>query len=125
MNDSASPIKYAQQHLANERTYLAWVRTAISIIGVGFLATSLHFSIGTDRTHFIDLIAIILGIVACLLGIFILLFSTVSYLRKQKDISRGNFTSSARLITFVSISLLFLILIVVGYFLLLSMQPAY
>ncbi|GAA3316757.1 hypothetical protein GCM10020331_013700 [Ectobacillus funiculus] len=38
-------VQYAQQHLANERTYLAWIRTAISIIGVGFLTTSLHFTI--------------------------------------------------------------------------------
>jgi putative membrane protein len=25
-----------QQHLANERTYLAWIRTAITVIGLGF-----------------------------------------------------------------------------------------
>ncbi|MDF2857771.1 MAG: hypothetical protein K0Q87_3622 [Neobacillus sp.] len=29
--------RYIQQHLANERTFLAWIRTAIAIIGVGFL----------------------------------------------------------------------------------------
>ena len=47
-------VKYAQQHLANERTYLAWIRTAISIVGVGFLATSLHFTIGNIRNSYID-----------------------------------------------------------------------
>ena len=36
--------KYIQQHLANERTYLPWIRTAIAIIGLGFLATTLHFN---------------------------------------------------------------------------------
>ncbi|MDF9760288.1 hypothetical protein OKW24_002061 [Peribacillus simplex] len=35
-------LKYAQQHLANERTFLAWIRTVIAIVGVGFLTTSLH-----------------------------------------------------------------------------------
>ncbi|WP_241663292.1 DUF202 domain-containing protein [Peribacillus simplex] len=42
-------LKYAQQHLANERAFLAWVRTVIAIVGVGFLATSLHFTIGVHR----------------------------------------------------------------------------
>ena len=28
-------LLYTQQHLANERTYLAWIRTAIAIIGIG------------------------------------------------------------------------------------------
>ncbi|MEK4536532.1 DUF202 domain-containing protein [Peribacillus sp. FSL K6-1552] len=29
-------VKFAQQHLANERTYLAWIRTSVSNVGVGF-----------------------------------------------------------------------------------------
>ncbi len=29
--------KYIQQHLANERTFLAWIRTSIAIIGIAFL----------------------------------------------------------------------------------------
>ncbi|MGR5908007.1 DUF202 domain-containing protein [Bacillus paranthracis] len=36
-------VKYAQQHLANERTYLAWIRTAISITGVGFFNDFIAF----------------------------------------------------------------------------------
>lgn len=47
-------VKYAQQHLANERTYLAWIRTAISITGVGFLTTSLHFTTKLSTNSFIQ-----------------------------------------------------------------------
>lgn len=47
-------LKYAQQHLANERTFLAWIRTVIAIVGVGFLTTSLHFTIGVHRDARID-----------------------------------------------------------------------
>ncbi|WP_361920472.1 DUF202 domain-containing protein, partial [Streptomyces sp. NPDC046876] len=53
-----------QQHLANERTYLAWIRTVISIVGVGFLATSLHFTMGVTRNTFVDTFTIALGIFA-------------------------------------------------------------
>ncbi|WP_082220443.1 YidH family protein [Domibacillus robiginosus] len=35
---------FIQQHLANERTYLAWIRTSIAIIGIGFLISNLHFN---------------------------------------------------------------------------------
>ncbi|OTW44996.1 hypothetical protein BK699_28235 [Bacillus thuringiensis serovar mexicanensis] len=37
--------KYMQQHLANERTYLAWLRTAISVFGLGFLVANLHLAV--------------------------------------------------------------------------------
>jgi putative membrane protein len=29
--------KYVHQHLASDRTFLAWIGTAIAIFGVGFL----------------------------------------------------------------------------------------
>lgn len=34
---------YIQQHLANERTYLAWIRTALAMVGIGFLIVNIHF----------------------------------------------------------------------------------
>ena len=33
----ASAASHTSDHLANERTYLAWVRTAISLLGLGFV----------------------------------------------------------------------------------------
>lgn len=50
-------LKYAQQHLANERTFV------IVIVGVCFLATSIHFTFGVHRDLRIDLISIVLGMV--------------------------------------------------------------
>ncbi|HDR5272410.1 DUF202 domain-containing protein [Bacillus thuringiensis] len=37
--------KYMQQHLANERTYLAWLRTVISVSDLGFLVANLHLAV--------------------------------------------------------------------------------
>jgi inner membrane protein YidH len=31
------PIERSQQHLANERTFLSWLRTSIALIGLGFI----------------------------------------------------------------------------------------
>jgi putative membrane protein len=35
-NDPA-PDRHTSDHLANERTFLAWIRTSISVIGLGFV----------------------------------------------------------------------------------------
>ena len=76
-------LKYAQQHLANERTYLAWIRTVVSIVGVGFLTTSLHFTIGVRRNPTIDMLSIVLGIFACILGIAVILLATKITLKRN------------------------------------------
>jgi len=108
-------VQYAQQHLANERTYLAWIRTAISIIGVGFLTTSLHFTIKISSNHHINTIAIFLGIFACIVGIITGVLSTIQYSRKRKEIQEGIFIPSNYSIIFVSILFSFLIFIIFMY----------
>ncbi|GEO26066.1 hypothetical protein AAC03nite_18510 [Alicyclobacillus acidoterrestris] len=45
VNETQNEAKYVQQHLANERTFLAWIRTSIAIMGVGFVTTSLYFEL--------------------------------------------------------------------------------
>lgn len=95
-------VKYAQQHLANERTYLAWIRTAISITGVGFLTTSLHFTTKISSNSYINSLVIILGIFACVIGVMTSVLSTIQYTRKRKEIADGIFTPSNQSIIFVS-----------------------
>ncbi|HLO11397.1 MAG TPA: DUF202 domain-containing protein [Pseudoneobacillus sp.] len=99
---SGDSVKYAQQHLANERTYLAWIRTAISITGVGFLTTSLHFTIKISSNHYINTLVIILGIFACAIGFITCVLSTIQYTRKRLEITGGIYTPSNHSIIFVS-----------------------
>ena len=95
-------VKYAQQHLANERTYLAWIRTAISITGVGFLTTSMHFTIKISSVSYINTLVIVLGIFACVVGFITGVLSTIQYSRKRKEIQEGLFIPSIHSIIFVS-----------------------
>jgi putative membrane protein len=35
--EAGRPTGHATDHLANERTFLAWVRTALGLVGIGFV----------------------------------------------------------------------------------------
>lgn len=109
-------LKYAQQHLANERTFLAWIRTVIAIVGVGFLTTSLHFTIGVHRDARIDLISIVLGMFACALGLIITVLATSAYLQKRRQIHDGTFQSSSANVILIAIFMVILLSMIVLYF---------
>lgn len=109
-------LKYAQQHLANERTYLAWIRTAIAIVGVGFLATSLHFTIGQVRHPFIDFLSVALGIFAGILGIIVIALTTKTYKQKRQEILDETYYPTNGYISLLSTLLMVFVLLIVVYF---------
>src|ERR1700679_869584 len=37
--NAPAPDRHTSDHLANERTFLAWIRTSISVIGLGFVVS--------------------------------------------------------------------------------------
>ena len=107
--------KYIQQHLANERTFLAWIRTAIATIGVGFLITNLHFSLRSSFSETGNLLANIIGGLSVVFGIFTILFSTISYFTKLRDINNQTFRASRIPIVILSILLMMVICIFAYY----------
>lgn len=108
--------KYIQQHLANERTYLAWVRTSIAIIGIGFLASSLHFNNIRSVSQAADTIAVFVSIFSLLIGLVILFFATTHYFSVRKNINSQTFESASNLIK-VSTGIIFLIFLLLGFYL--------
>ncbi|NGZ73917.1 YidH family protein [Saccharibacillus alkalitolerans] len=119
-HDSANPIenKYVQQHLANERTYLAWVRTCIAVAGLGFLAAGLTFnSTYGEKAH---LFAVAAGVGALLFALSLLVSATFDYKRKRRDINEGIFRSSRGIVnlTLGFMLVLFVLLFVLAGFLL-------
>lgn len=103
--------KYIQQHLANERTFLAWVRTAIAIVGVGFLVTNLHFNMLASLTPTGNFMANLIGISSVGLGIFVIVMSTLAYLKKVRSINDQTFRTPR-----LSIILLGVLVIVITVF---------
>ena len=114
--DKSLESKYIQQHLANERTYLAWVRTSIAIIGIGFLASSLHFNNIRLVSEIADTIAVFVSVFSMLVGLIILIFATIHYFAVRKNINSQTFASANNLIK-VSTTIIFLIFLLLGFYL--------
>ncbi|CAM3982429.1 YidH family protein [Mesobacillus zeae] len=110
--------KYIQQHLANERTYLAWIRTAIAIIGVGFLVTNLHYNMKESLSEVVDFIANIIGIASVGLGIITIIIATIVYLKKISSINHQTFISSKVSIITLSVFIILIAVLFGAYFIL-------
>jgi putative membrane protein len=100
--------KYVQQHLANERTFLAWIRTGIAIAGLGFLLSQFVF----HSSSFYRIVANTIGMVSFFLGVFVLFFATRDYLKKREGINKETFNSPIFSVVFVSISLSLIIIVI-------------
>jgi putative membrane protein len=107
--------KYIQQHLANERTFLAWVRTALAVIGVGFLISNLHFSNQWVKLEIGDSLAKAIGICSIVMGILIVGMAKFSYFKKGIDINEQTFRFSKTLVLFLAISTV-LVMVVFGFY---------
>jgi putative membrane protein len=110
--------KYIQQHLANERTYLAWLRTAIAVSGLGFLVANLHLAERKALTLTANKIAITIGFTSIIVGVLIIVLATWSYLTKRKEINSQTFKAPGTMTIWVSLSVIVLILVIASYFLL-------
>ncbi|WP_409254180.1 YidH family protein [Bacillus sp. SCS-153A] len=109
--------KYIQQHLASERTFLAWIRTAIAIIGVGFLVTNLHFTMRSSLSPAVDLLANIIGLASVGLGILTIIMAIVTYMKKIDAINTESFRTSKFTIVTLGVFVIVIALIFGAYFL--------
>src|SRR5690348_5288623 len=74
----------ARDHLANERTYLSWLRTSLGVLALA--AAVARF--GAGEGHSVGLAVEVLG----LLGIAILGIGTRRYYQVVADLEQGRFT---------------------------------
>ncbi|RIW34731.1 DUF202 domain-containing protein [Bacillus salacetis] len=116
-NEGTTDSKYIQQHLASERTFLAWIRTAIAIIGVGFLVTNLHFTMQASLSPIGDALANIIGLSSVGLGILTIVMALISYMRKIDAINNQSFRTSRATIVALAVFVIVISLIFGAYFL--------
>lgn len=97
-----------RDHLANERTFLAWIRTSISIIVFGFVVSKFgitlkeFFRIQLHATEKND-ISLHIGVSFILMGIILAFFSIVQYQISMRNINANQFKPNTAIITLVGL----------------------
>lgn len=84
--------QYAEKlrlHLANERTFLSWMRTSISLMAFGFVVAKFDlFTKGDNNNPFFY--SGLFGVVFISLGAFINLGAVIRFMHFKKEIERGD-----------------------------------
>jgi putative membrane protein len=132
-NDDRQKTDRSQQYLANERTFLSWVRTSIAMIGLGFIISKFSlfltefriiiFGYSLESSELnpyqtpssIDLISNWIGIGTVSLAIVLILFALKNYLSTHKSIKTQTYSPNQKTIYFTTAIIVFLSIIVFVY----------
>ncbi|WP_152266366.1 YidH family protein [Agriterribacter humi] len=95
-------------HLANERTFLAWIRTAIGIMAFGFVVVKfslfvrqLALMMGNPQVVSHRRYSETVGIILVAAGLLTCILAFLRYRKTAKQITSGNYKHSAMLIIIV------------------------
>lgn len=84
-DDERNAPPSVRDHLANERTLLAWIRTALTVIGIGFLVDRLAVEAEPSG------LASIAGVGLVVLGGVVALAGAYSYLTARREMATGRY----------------------------------
>ena len=74
----------ARDHLANERTFLAWLRTALGLVGLGVVLARVGDEVGALPSRLGGMALVVFGIVC-------LVYALVRYARVARCLREGHF----------------------------------
>ena len=114
----------ANDHLANERTYLAWIRTSIGIMAFGFVVVKfslfvkqIGIALGTGiKTPSLGYSSLI-GIVLVAFGALSILFSYGQYRKTETQLRTGKYVPSSILTSLLTAILLLISILLIFYLL--------
>lgn len=96
-------------HLANERTYLAWVRTSVGIMAFGFVVVKfslfvkqISLLLGKETIIPQRGYSAIMGIVLVFVGAITAILSYIRYKHTEKQLKEGRYEHSSLLITILT-----------------------
>ena len=129
-DDEEDSSERSQQYLANQRTFLSWVRTSIALIGLGFaierfsiflqqfrLIADPETAAGNATSATADVYSALVGIGMILVGTGLVVYALRNYLESNKTIASGKYmlknaivyTASAAIIGLGIIMIIFLV----------------
>ena len=108
----------ASEHLDNERTFLAWVRTNIAVIGLGFIVARISPTLSaTGATNASRILArtTLVGIVLVVFGALVTVLAAVRYDQVNRQIEAGVVKTDRRLVWIVTLIVTLLSAAAVAY----------
>ncbi|GLU52605.1 YidH family protein [Dyadobacter frigoris] len=124
MEEKVEPKGSAGDHLANERTFLAWIRTSIGIMGFGFVVVKFSLFVrqitavlGNKNIIHSAGYSPAIGIILVGLGAFITVFSYTRYINTKKQLEAGGYYHSTLLIKMLTGAIFLVSLLLIAYLL--------
>ena len=122
-------VLHARDHMANERTFLAWIRTSIGIMAFGFVVEKFalfikqialllgksHSQILPDTSHSLQGYSSIFGVFLVALGVLICLLAFIKYKKVEKQIEGDTYQPSMLLNIMLTLSVLLIGVFLVIY----------
>jgi putative membrane protein len=112
-------------YLANERTFLAWIRTSIAIMGFGFVVVKFSLFIRQLSIALAEKTIVphtgyspVIGITLVIIGAIMALLAFVRYRNIEKHLNKGTYFPSFVLSLVVTIAIL-----IISFFLVLYLLP--
>lgn len=111
-------------HLANERTFLAWIRTSIALIGFGFVIVKfamfvkqISIALGEKTVIPGKGYSAVIGVIMVALGAVMAALAYLRYVNIEKQLSQGGYFPSRWLTTLVTISIITACILLILYLL--------
>lgn len=112
----------ASDHLANERTFLAWIRTSIGIMAFGFVVVKFSLFVkqialvlGEKEVIYNRGYSSIAGIALVAFGTIISILSYLRYKQTEKQLNEGFYIHSSLLLFFISAFVVLVSVVLIVY----------
>lgn len=120
----ANDKKMINEHMANERTFLSWVRTGIGIMVFGFVIVKFSLFINQLPSDFFqnsDIpkngFTVFIGIALVFTGALTILISYWKYRQTHKLLQKGEYLYSTLLVTILTVTIFLMSMIIIAYLL--------
>jgi putative membrane protein len=107
-------------HMANERTYLAWVRTGITVIALGFVVAKFQLLINelfpsapTSSIH----LSLVIGVILVAMGGLLQVLALTRFKKNQAMIRAGRYEPTSAIETAVSSATFIVAILLIVYLL--------
>lgn len=116
--------KKINDHLANERTFLAWIRTSIAIMGFGFIVfkfslfvRQISLMIGEHTSLPPTVYSSAIGIVLVILGMLVTLLAFFTYLKTKKQIETEQYNGNSPSVLIITVFIVLISVVLIAYLL--------